>query len=572
MVELALRNATIVDGTGRARYIGDVGIGNGKITALGKLEGRASEEIDVGGAVVSPGFIDCHTHYDAQINWDDMLSPSVYHGVTTVLAGNCGFTLAPLSGRKEDVAYLLGMMSNVEGMPHAALKQAVKPSWQKFGEFLDHFDGKIAINTAFMVGHCALRRYVMGDRAVGHEATAEEIRDMTELLRESLAAGGTGFSTTTSISHSDHNGEAVPSRWATKEELLALARTVRAFPGTWIEMVPGFGVFGEKECELVTELSLAAQRPLNWNAIFVNSRQRDVLESQLAMGRYAHDHGAKVFALTPAVPIKGILNFRTGFSFDMLDGWKEFLRKPVNEKLVAMKDPAVRARLKQGAENPNNRTAALKDLEHYRIEGVRSQKNKRWQQRPLAQYAAEVGLSLFDALFNLAVEEDLWLTFSAPAFGSDEASWQLRKEVWADQYVLFGGSDAGAHLDLFNTFALTTQLLGEGVRERRILTLEEGVKGITSVLADSFGLKDRGRIQLGAAADLVVFDPETIGCGEISMRNDLPGGESRLYADAIGIHHVIVNGVPVAEGNKPTGRKGGKILRSGRDTYTVSLN
>lgn len=571
-MDLALRNATIIDGTGGARYSGDIGVSEGRITAIGKVEGLAREEIDAGGAVVAPGFIDCHTHYDAQISWDEMLAPSVYHGVTTVLAGNCGFTLAPLSGRSEDVDYLLAMLSNVEGMPVRALKQAVKPSWLSFGEFLDHYDGRLAINTAFMVGHTTLRRCVMGERAVGHEATPEELEAMAALLRRSLAEGGMGLSTTASVSHSDHNGDPVPSRWATEEEFLALARAVRDYPGTWVEIVPGVGPFGEKENRLVTELSLAAERPVNWNALFVDVKRKGLIDSQLAMGRYAAERGAKVYGLTPGGPLKGFLNFRSGFTFAMLDGWKPFLRLSTEEKIAAMKDPEYRARLKAGAENPDNPAQVLSGIENYLIEDVRTERNARWRQHTIGEYAAATGKTPFDALFDLAIEEELWLTFSGPEMGADDASWQMRKEIWEDEHIILGGSDAGAHLDMFNTFALTTQLLGEAVRERGILSLEEGVRRITSEQADVFGLKNRGRIAEGAVADLVVFDPDTVGCGPISMRGDLPCGESRLYGDAIGIHHVIVNGVPVAADNQPTGRKGGKVLRSGRDTYTVPLS
>lgn len=573
-MDLAIRNATIVDGTGAARFSGDVGVADGRIVAVGKVEGKAKEEIDAGGAVVAPGFIDCHTHYDAQICWDDMLSPSVYHGVTTALAGNCGLTLAPLSGRPEDVDYLLGMLSNVEGMPVGALKAAVKPTWRSFGDFLDQFDGKLAINTAFMVGHSALRRYVMGERAVGNEATPDEVAAMTALLRQSLAEGGVGFSTGTSISHSDHNGDPIPSRWATEDEIMTLARQVRDFPGTFVEVVPGIGPCGEKEYRLVTEMSLAAQRPLNWNAIFIDKSRTEMVESQLEMGRYAASRGAKVFGLAPGGPVNAYMNFRSGFTFDMVEGWKPFLRLSHAEKIAAMKDPAYRARLEAGANSPNNPTPALAaaSIDRFFVVDVRTEKNARWRGRLIKDYAAEHGLSTFDGLFQLAVEEDLWLIWSAPALGGDEESWEMRKRVWNDEHVLLGGSDAGAHLDLFSTFALTTQVLGEAVRGRGMLTLEDGVRRVTSELADAFGIKDRGRIAVGACADLVVFDPDTVDCGPIAMRDDLPNGESRLYGDSIGIHHVIVNGVPVAQGNQPTGRKGGRMLRSGTDFYTVGLN
>jgi len=571
-MDLVIRNATIVDGTGRDRYSGDIGVENGLIVAVGNVESKAKEEIDAGGAVAAPGFIDCHTHYDAQICWDEMLSPSVYHGVTTAIGGNCGFTLAPLSGREDDADYLMNMLSVVEGMPVTSLREAVKPDWTSFGGFLDHFDGKLAINTAFMVGHCALRRAVMGERAVGHEATPDELERMTALLRQSVAKGGLGFSTTTSVSHSDHNGDPVPSRWASEEELLALAGVLKDYPGTLVEIVPGVGPFvDERENSLVTNLSLASQRVVNWNAIFVDVSRESIVESQLETGRYAAEHGARVYGLVQAAPLGAVLNFRSGFTFAMLDGWKPFLRLSIPERIEAMKDPEWRARLQKGAENPNNPVDTMKHLDSYVIEDVRSEKNARWRNRPLKEYAAEVGLSNFDALFKLAVEEDLFLTFSGPEMGADEESWKIREKVWNDKNVLLGGSDAGAHVDMFNTFALTTQLLGQGVRDRGILTLEDGVRRITGELADAFGITNRGYIGEGRAADLVLFDPDTIDCGPIRMRDDLPGGESRLYGDAIGIHHVIVNGVPVAEGNSPTGRMGGRMLRSGRDTYTVPL-
>lgn len=230
--DLKITGGRIIDGTGAPAFAGDVAVKDGLIVALGTIAGDASETIDAAGAIVAPGFIDCHTHYDAQAFWDPMLSPSVYHGVTTVLAGNCGFTLAPLSGLQDDADYLLAMLSRVEGMPLASLEAAIKPSWTSFGGYLDTIDGKLAINTAFLVGHSALRRTVMGERAVGHEASDEELELMKALLRKSLEEGGCGFSTTASITHSDHNGDPVPSRWASDEETVALAEVVRDFPGT----------------------------------------------------------------------------------------------------------------------------------------------------------------------------------------------------------------------------------------------------------------------------------------------------------------------------------------------------
>jgi N-acyl-D-aspartate/D-glutamate deacylase len=571
--DLKITGAQIVDGTGAPAYAGEVGVRDGRVVAVGVAEGAARETIDADGAVLAPGFIDCHTHYDAQAFWDPMLSPSVFHGVTTVLAGNCGFTLAPLSGRKEDTDYLLAMLSRVEGMPLTSLETAVKPTWTSFGEFLDAIDGRLAINTAFLVGHSALRRTVMGERAVGHEATPQELEQMLNLLRDSLAAGGCGFSTTGSPSHSDHNGDPVPSRWASDEETIALAAAVRDFPGTWLETLPPFGgARPERRFELPTQMSLAAERPLNWNAIIVRAPDPEMLESQLEMGRFGARQGAKVYGLVPAAPIFSVVNFRTGVQLELLGGWHDFIHLPHDRKIAAMKDPDERRRLREGMESDHRHSGLPGRFDDYLIQHLKSGKNAQWIGKPVSEYAAAVGKDSFEAVFDLAIEEDLWLSISPPGIGADEDSWRLRGEVLKDEYSLIGASDAGAHLDAINTFAITTQLLGEGVRRRGIFTVEEGVRRITSHLADAFGLKDRGRIEVGAAADLVVFDPDTIDCGPIEMRHDLPGGEVRLYAESLGVHHVIVNGVPVAKGNSPTGRIGGKVLRSGRDTQTVPLD
>jgi N-acyl-D-aspartate/D-glutamate deacylase len=571
--DLKITGGRIVDGSGTPAYAGDVGIKDGRIVTVGRADGQAVEEIDAAGAVVSPGFIDCHTHFDAQVFWDPMLSPSVYHGVTTVLAGNCGFTLAPLSGRKEDAEYLLAMLSRVEGMPLASLESAVKPDWTSFAGYLDKIDGKLAINTAFLVGHSALRRAVMGSRAVGEKASAEDLAKMQDLLRQSLAAGGCGFSTTVSPTHSDHEGNPVPSRWATDEEVVALSGTLRDYPGTWLELIPPYDPDRpERKLDLPVNMSLAAERPINWNLIVVRAQDRERLDEMLAMGPAAAKRGAKVLGLVPAAPIKPIVNFRTGTLLEMLGGWHDFIHQSDDAKIAAMKDPEVRRRLEAGMAAQWSNTGLAPTFDDFVVEHVPSEKNKHWIGMTGRALGEAQGKTSFDAMFDLAIEEDLWLSISAPELGGDEASWALRPEVWRDPYTLIGASDAGAHLDSINTFAITTQLLGEAVRNRGIFSLEEGVHRITGYIADSFGLIGRGRIAEGAAADLVVFDPDTIDCGPIEMRRDLPGGEVRLYADSVGIHHVVVNGVPVARGNEPTGRLGGRVLRSGRDTQTVSLH
>ena len=269
-----LTNGTIVDGTGAPRRQGDIGLKDGRIAAIGDLEGRTSDRVlDLQGQIVAPGFIDVHTHYDAQVFWDPTLSPSSNHGVTTVVGGNCGFSIAPLSPGAGD--YLTRMLARVEGMPLESLQQGVPWNWTSFAEYLASFEKDLAINAGFMVGHSALRRVVMGEKAVGHEADASQIEAMVDLLHESLRGGGLGFSSSVAPTHNDGDGQPVPSRHAAREELIALAGALRDHEGTSLEFLPGVGPFQDHERELMADLSCAAQRALNWNVLVVNSYQPD---------------------------------------------------------------------------------------------------------------------------------------------------------------------------------------------------------------------------------------------------------------------------------------------------------
>lgn len=573
MPKLVLRNANIIDGSGKPGFAGDVAISDGRIAAVGKVEQRGQREIDLDGATLAPGFIDVHTHYDAQVLWDPMLTPSVNHGVTTVIAGNCGFTLAPLSGRPEDTDYLVRMLSRVEGMPLATLREALKPDWTSFGEYLGRLDRQLAINAAFLVGHSALRRAVMGDRAVGHEATEAEIEAMCALLDISLSEGGAGFSTSISTTHSDLEGTPVPSRWASRDEILRLARVVSRHPGTWVEIAHGKTLMGQEQYDILTDLSLAAERPVNWNLVTIDSRSTQEQESQLRAGNAAAERGATVIGLVPSVPPKIILNFVSGFVIDTIPEWNEMLVLPPAEKLAALSDPAVRQRLAEGARRIPSPSLArrFQDWGEMVIEAVGSKQHEHLVGTRLGDHAEAIGKDPLEALFDLVVAEQLMMSFSPPTNGSDEASWQQRADIWRDERCLIGGSDAGAHLDMINTFAFSTQLLGEGVRERRLLPLEEAVHRITALPAEKFGLLGRGRIETDMAADLVIFDPQTVACGPVLMRDDLPGKETRLTADAIGISHVFVNGTMVLADGRLTGKKGGRILRSGQDTQTVAI-
>ena len=569
MLDVVIRGGTLVDGSGEAPRQGDLGIRDGRIVALGRVDEEAREEVDARGKVVAPGFVDIHTHYDAQAFWDGTLSPSPFHGVTTVVGGNCGFSIAPLSPEAGD--YLMRMLARVEGMPLESLQVGVPWDWSSFGEYLDKLEGKLSVNAGFMVGHSAIRRVVMGERAVGEEATAEELAEMVELLRASLAEGGMGFSSTISKTHNDADGQPVPSRHASKEEILTLARQVRDFEGTTVEFLPGVD-WGQDEKEYMADISLAANRPVNWNVLAPTTMSADMVEHQLNATDVARARGAEVIALTVPQPMTVRINLHGGFVFDALYGWAHLFRMPIEERKTFLKDPANRAKLEADAKNEESGIfRALAVWENMTIDQVRNPDLQKYRGRNIGEIAKELGKQPFDTMLDIALEDDLHTYFMPPTMGNDEDSWKLRGKVWQDDRAVIGASDAGAHLDMIDTFAFTSQVLGNGVREFGVISLEEAVRQLTDVPARLYGVRERGRLEVGWHADVVVFDSATVGLGETYTKFDLPAGAGRLYADAKGIDHVFANGVEIVRDNLDTGARPGTILRSGRDTDTVAV-
>ncbi len=569
MLDVLIRGGEIVDGTGAPRRRADLGIRDGRIVAIGEIDEEARETVDATGRIVAPGFVDVHTHYDAQAFWDGTLSPSPFHGVTTVMGGNCGFSIAPLTS--EAGPYLMRMLSRVEGMPLESLEAGVPWSWSSFGEYLDELEGRLSVNAGFMVGHSAIRRCVMGERAVGEEATEQELADMVELLRESLAAGGMGFSSTVSTTHNDYEGNPVPSRHASHEEILTLARQVRDFPGTSVEFLPGVG-WGEEAARTMAEISLAANRPVNWNVLAPSAHNLEMVEQQLSATDLARSQGAEVVALTVPQPMTVRINLHAGFVFDALHNWAPLFRMPIAERIEFLKDPAHRAQLDKDARSEESGIMrALAVWENFTIDQVRNPELAKYKGRTIGEIARAEDKEPFDAMLDIAVEDELQTYFMPPTLGTDDETWALRGRLWQDDRTVVGASDAGAHLDMIDTFAFTSQVLGTGVRERGLLPLEEGVRQLTDVPARLYGLRERGRLEIGWHADVVVFDADAIGLGETYTRYDLPAGAGRLYADAIGIDHVWVGGVEIVRGAEDTGARPGTILRSGRDTDTVTV-
>ena len=571
MMDLIIRGGTVVDGTGTAGRQADVGIRDGRVAAVGAVTEDAARVIDAEGCVVAPGFVDIHTHYDAQLFWDPTASPSPLHGVTTIFGGNCGFSLAPAG--PDHAAYLSRMLARVEGMPLAALEAGLDWRWGSFGEWLARLDGNVGVNAGFLVGHSTLRRSVMGEDAVGHEATGEQLAGMEEALHRALAEGAMGFSTSRAPTHNDGEGQPVPSRSAAIGELERLAAVVADHPGTTIEMiVPGcLNGFTDDEVGLLTRISLLSGRPVNWNVLAVTAGNTDNTAHQLEASTVASKAGARVVALTLPHTMSLRLSFEHGAILDGLPGWREFFATPIDERIRALSDPEVRRAMDERAQS--DEAGVLRYLAGWArlvIAETIAPEQQRLEGRTVGEVAAEWGMDPWDAMCRVLVSDGLRTGFAVPIPESDE-DWKARAEVWRDPRAVVGGSDAGAHLDTMCGAVYSTSLLGDGVRKRRLLPIEEAVRLLTDVPARLYGLTDRGRVAEGWWADLVVFDPERIGPGPMRTRHDLPGGASRLYAEATGIEHVLVNGTEVVTGDRLTGALPGRVLRSGADTRTPAL-
>lgn len=567
MFDLIIKGGDLIDGTGAPRRRVDVGVKGRRIEAIGDLStAEATKVIDATGRVVTPGFIDVHTHIDAQAFWDSTLSPTPLHGVTTVIAGNCGFSIQPLGTNPDDGAYLMKMLSRVEGMPLESLQQGVPWNWDTTAQYLDALDGTLSINAGFAVGHSALRRVVMGPAATQREATPEELEQMCGLLRDGIRAGAVGFSSSWSNTHNDTEHNMVPSRYASRTELLALCAVLADFEGMMLEFIPTVGPFDEGTHELLAEMSVTAKAPLNWNVLVAHPSNKAEREVKLAAGDVAKARGGKVVALTAPMTLNFRLSFIHGFLLDAVPGWEEVMLMSKAEKIALLSDPEERRRLGElaaGDHPMRHFTNWSKMIIHDTFDAA----NKNCLGRTIRDIAEERGLSPWDTLCEIALADDLRTSFGHPSVEDEPMElWNTRLETWRDPRTVVGASDAGAHLDMFLSANYSTVLLGEAVVKRKMLPLEEAVNLLTAVPADLYRIVDRGRLVEGAFADLVVLDEHSVGSNEMVYKHDLPGGIARLYADAHGIDSVVCNGVEIVRNNEFTADRPGAILRSGKDT------
>lgn len=568
MLDYLISGGTVVDGTGSPARRADIGIRGDRVVATGRVDEPARESIDASGLLVTPGFVDPHTHYDAQLYWDGYATPSSLHGVTSVIGGNCGFTLAPL--KASDADYTRRMMAKVEGMPLEALESGIDWAWESFREYLDGLEGRVAVNAGFLVGHCALRRYVLGPEATERESTPEETAAIAELLAACLEAGGLGLSTSRSSTHNDGDNRPVPSRAASEAEVLELCDVVGRFPGTTLEAILEGSLrgFSDGDIELLAQMSARANRPLNWNLLAVAAGQEEWTARQLQPSARAQEVGGRVVALTMPVFADQNMSLATFCALWLIPGWHDILSLPREEKLAKLRDPAVREQMVRAAKGTV--LERLADFSAYRIGDTIAPQNKRFEGRLVTDIASELGVDPADALVEVAAADDFKTVLWPLPVGDSDADWSARADLWSRDSVLLGGSDAGAHLDRMLGSPYPTRFLADTLRGRRLVGIERAVQLITDAPARLFGLAGRGRIEEGAFADLVVLDPDTVDSGPARRVYDLPGNSLRLTAEAVGIERVFVNGQPIIDRGEPTGERPGQVLRSGRNTATVT--
>jgi len=534
--DLLIRGGTLVDGTGAPGWRGDVGIRDGRIAAMGDVQGTAARVLDADGHVVAPGFVDAHTHYDAQVLWDRGLSISPWHGVTTVVMGNCGFGVAPTRPDHHDL--VLRTLENVEGMSLEALRAGLgEDAWpfERFPEYLDAIASwGSAIHVAAMIGHTPLRLYVMGEEATERAATADEIARMAAIVGEAVDAGAIGFATSKAPTHMGYDGRPVPSRLAELDETRALCGVLGERGRGVVQATIGPGLFFEELGGIARETG----RPVTWTALLADAfgpdGHRGVLETHARM----QAEGRLVYPQVSCRPLQMEYQFAAPFPWESLPLFGPVLQADRAGRKRIYADPGFREKMRE----PGQRSMLSGTWDRTVI--AEHAPDRRLEERTVADVAAERGVHPVDLALDLALASDLETRFRVAIMNVTESS---VAELLRHPAVMLGLSDAGAHASQLCDAGFSTHLLGHWVREEQVLTVEEAVRLLTSRSADIFGLAGRGRLAEGLAADVTVFDPETVACGPLRRVRDLPAGADRLVADAEGIRAVIVEGTVIRE-------------------------
>lgn len=557
--DLVIRGGTVVDGTGMHPFRADVAIRDGRIARLGRVDAPATRTLDAEGLLVTPGFIDVHTHYDVQLDWDPLATPSSWHGVTTVLAGNCGFTLAP--AKPEDVPWLAGMLSRVEGMSKAALAAGLRFEGGSFGDYWRRFDGKLGINVGSYVGHCAVRRYAMGEAASEREATDDEIGAMKELVRQAMREGAMGFSTSQISIHVGEDGREVPSNHASAAELLELASVLAEFDRGAIEIIPRSFAEGYDEADraLLRELYRVSGRPIELNILLPSPAHPMSWQATLEFANEAFRDGIRLHPQVTTNRLELHLKLADTFVFDEMLAWREVLTLPEPARSQRLRDPACRARLRAEWDDPTTRAVSF-GWDGIEVEAVARAEHAKWIGCSVEELAAERGADPLDCFLDLSLEEGLETQFQTRMndVGRQFIEHVVRTAL-SDPIVMPGSSDGGAHLASFTGADYTTRMLTDWVPDP--LSLEQAIWRNTLMPATVHGLSDRGVLREGARADVLVIDRSELSAGKAYLACDFPANTQRYVVKATGYRYTVVNGEVLLEDGVHTGALPGHVLR-----------
>lgn len=563
MHDLVIRDALIIDGSGAARRRGDLAIRDGRLSAVGTVDGAARRELRASGLVAAPGFIDVHTHYDCQVSWDPALTPSSWHGVTSVVMGNCGFSIAPC--RPAHRERLMEMLLYVEGMPTEALRAGIRWEWETFPEYLDAVArARPAINTAAFVGHSAVRYFVMGDAAQERAATPDELARMREVVREALAAGAIGFSSSESPTHFFGGGAPVPSRVAPRDELLALGAVLGELGRGVIEIAPLhlLGATDDKlaDQQFYAELARACGRPVTWAPLLANPFDPDGALRVVEAAAAAQRDGAAVYPQVGCRPLEVRISFeQAGIAIANNPFWSPIVAAPRAARVARLASRAFRDELRAMSAGGGFVAALAPSWEHLLLRLSGHAAHAPQLDQSVAAIAAARGADPVDTLLDLALEADLDCQFGVPIMNTDEA---VVGRLLRHPAALVALSDAGAHVDTLADQGFTTTLLAHWARDRGVLSLEEAVRLVSAVPSALYGLGRRGQLQPGWAADVVLFDAERLGLQRTELVRDLPGGAARLIQRPLGVTHVLVNGALLVEDGVQTDARRGAVLRA----------
>ncbi len=545
--EIVIRGGTVIDGTGAPGRRADVGVTGGRIVAVGS-DLTGTRELDASGHVVAPGFIDIHTHYDAQVFWDGALTPSSHHGVTTVIAGNCGFSIAPI--RRNAVELMAHTLQHVEDMSFDTLAVGVPwDEFETFGQYLDAVERRgVTLNYGCYVGHTAVRLYVMGEDAYERAATPDEIVRMQAVIAESMAAGAAGFASSANPAHNGDKGRPVPSRVASVDELRALLKPVGESGRGVVALLPGGVIPYEDMITFQREVG----RPLTWTAL-LSLEGSDYHNKIVADNDAAWATGGGVWPQVSCRPLVFQMNLEEPFTLNTRPIFQALMDRPREERIAAYRDASWRARA-------NDELSTGYAFRWHKLSVAESPSRPDLANRPVLDLAAELGVTPLDAVLDLSLSDDLQTRFWSIVANDDKKTiaWLLPRDN-----VLLGLADSGAHVSQLCDACFATDLLGEWVREREVLSLERAIHKLSAEPAAVYGLTERGTIEVGKAADVVVFDPATVSPGPLRRVRDFPANGERITADApVGMAHVLVNGVPIrVDGTPVPDAQPGVVLR-----------